>query len=141
MPAPVADDRPRDERLDDVLLRAGISKSSDDMQAQAAAGPTSPLSRIPKKGQELLEKFFGGGALVFGSAFLLAGIAVAVEAVCKITGNALPTPVDEVLVQYVEPALTPSLFILFFFSISLGLLKQLQLSTEDGGVLYTEDDD
>ena len=44
---------------------------------------TDPLSKIPKKGQELLERFFGGGALVFGSAFLISGIAVSVEALCK----------------------------------------------------------
>ena len=33
-----------------------------------------------------------------------------------------------------------SLLILFFFSISLGILKQLQLSTEGGGVLYAPTD-
>ena len=100
-----------------------------------------PLSKIPKAGQELLERFFGGGAIVFGTAFILSGIAVAVEAVCKVTGNPLPTVIDEALVQYVEPAMTPSILILFFFSISLGLLKQLQMSSEQGGVLYTEEDE
>ena len=68
-------------------------------------------------------------------------LAVAVEAICKVTGNPLPAAIDEALVQYVEPALTPSILILFFFSISLGLLKQLQLSSESGGVLYSEDED
>ena len=43
--------------------------------------------------------------------------------------------------QYVEPALTPSILILFGFSISLGVLKQLQLGSESTGVLYTESDD
>ena len=37
--------------------------------------------------------------------------------------------------------MTPSILILFGFSISLGLLKQLQLGSESAGVLYTEDDD
>ena len=55
-------------------------------------------------------------------------------------GVKLPTALDEAIVQYVEPALTPSILILFFFSISLGILKQLQLSSESTGVLYTEDD-
>ena len=164
--------RPSDSRLDQVLRDAGVTRSSDaaaDAAAQKAAGP---LSKIPQKGQELLERFFGGGAIVFGSAFLLSGISVAIEAVCKVTGNPLPTALDEVLVQYVEPAMTPSILILFGFSISLGLLKQarasphrhpnerlapainrrssaratprasqLQLSSEEGGVLYIEEDE
>jgi len=78
---------------------------------------------------------------VFGSAFLLSGLAVSIEAVCKVTGTPLPTPIDEALVQYVEPAMTPSILILFLFSISLGLLKQLQLGSESAGVLYLEDDE
>jgi len=135
-------DAPLDSRLDDVLRNAGIAPSSDQLQQAARpSDPTDVLSRIPQKGQVLLEQFFGGGAIIFGSAFLLSGIAVAVEAVCKITGNALPTAVDEALVQYVEPALTPSILILFFFSISLGVLKQLQLGNESAGVLYSEDDE
>lgn len=133
---------PLDARLDDVLRNAGLAPSSDQLQQAARpSDPTDVLSRIPQKGQVLLEQFFGGGALVFGSAFLLSGIAVSVEAVCKVTGNALPTALDEVLVQYVEPALTPSILILFFFSISLGILKQLQLGNESAGVLYSEDDE
>ena len=137
---------PIEDRLDDVLQKAGIARTQEDMpfaQPQSSGGinPADPLSSIPKKGQELLERFFGGGAIVFGTAFLLSGIAVAVEAICKVSGNPLPTALDEALVQYVEPALTPSILILFFFSISLGLLKQLQLSSESGGVLYSEDED
>jgi len=41
----------------------------------------------------------------------------------------------------VEPALTPSILILFGFSISLGLLKQLQMGSASAGVLYSEDDE
>jgi hypothetical protein len=111
-----------DRRLDEVLREAGVTRSS--MQAE-----------------ELLERFFGGGAIVFGSTFILSGIAVSVEAVCKVLDKPLPTAVDEVLVQYIEPCLTPSILILFFFSISLGLLKQLQLGSEQAGVLYVERDD
>jgi len=133
-------DAPLDTRLDQVLRDAGITRTVDDV-AEAARGPADPLSRIPKKGQELLERFFGGGAIVFGSAFLLSGLAVSVEAICKVLGTPLPTAIDQALVQYVEPALTPSILILFFFSISLGLLKQLQLGSETAGVLYSERDD
>jgi hypothetical protein len=140
-PAAATPGAPIDERLDDVLRRAGISSTDSSTLNSAPSGPTDPLSKIPKAGQELLERFFGGGALVFGSAFLLSGIAVAIEAICKVTGNPLPPTIDEALVQYVEPALTPSLLILFGFSISLGLLKQLQLGFEGSGVLYQEDDE
>jgi len=128
--------------------RAGIAKPGAEASRPppnvgrlAAPNPNDPLSRIPKAGQELLERFFGGGALVFGSAFILSGLAVAVEAIAKVLGNPLPTPIDEALVQYVEPALTPSILILFGFSISLGLLKQLQLGSESTGVLYREEDE
>ena len=131
---------PLESRLDDALRNAGVTRTAAQAQAEAQ-GPTDPLSKIPKQGQEILERFFGGGAIVFGSAFILSGIAVSVEAVCKVIGKPLPTALDEVLVQYVEPALTPSILILFGFSISLGLLKQLQLGSEQAGVLYLEDDD
>ena len=118
-PAAAPSDAPLDSRLDQVLRDAGITRTADDA-AEAARGPADPLSRIPKKGQELLERFFGGGAIVFGSAFLLSGLAVSVEAICKVLGTPLPTAIDQALIQYVEPALTPSVLILFFFSISLG---------------------
>ena len=125
--SPATSDAPLDDRLDDVLKRAGIAQTDQAARAaEAARGPQSPLSKIPVAGQELLEKFFGGGAIIFGSAFILAGIAVAVEACCKVAGVTLPTAVDEVIIQYVEPALTPSILILFGFSISLGVLKQVR---------------
>jgi len=58
-----------------------------------------------------------------------------------VLGTPLPAAVDSLLVDVVEPLLTPSILILFGFSISLGLLKQLQFSSESAGVLYREDDD
>ena len=127
-PATSTSDAPLDDRLDDVLKRAGIAQTDQTAAraAEAARGPESPLSKIPAAGQELLEKFFGGGAIIFGSAFIIAGIAVAVEACCKVAGVQLPTAVDEAIIQFVEPALTPSILILFGFSISLGVLKQVR---------------
>ena len=89
-----------DSRLDDVLAQAGITQT-DESLLDANRGPERPLSSIPLKGQELLEKFFGGGAIVFGSAFLLAGITVAFEAVCKVAKVDLPVAVDEAIVQYI----------------------------------------
>lgn len=135
-------DAPVEDRVAQVLRDAGMATDMDSgVSSDGPKQPADPLSRIPKKGQELLERFFAGGALTFGSIFLISGIAVSVEALCKVLGSPLPVAIDEALVQYVEPALTPSILILFFFSISLGLLKQLQLGSESAGVLYTEDDD
>lgn len=131
---------PVEERVASVLRNAGIMDT--DVAASAKPGqPPDPLSRIPKQGQELLERFFTSGAVLFGSIFLISGISVSVEAFCKVLGSPLPVAIDEVLVQYVEPALTPSVLILFAFSISLGILKQLQLGSASAGVLYTEEDD
>ena len=123
-PSSARPDAPLDRRLDDVLAAAGMMQS-DESLIEAKREPQSPLSSIPVKGQEVLERFFGGGALIFGSAFILAGIAVAFEAVCKVAKVELPVAVDEAIVQYIFPSLTPSILILFFFSISLGLLKQV----------------
>ena len=131
---------PRKDRIDAVLRGAGLSQS-DARGQQMQQTPDSPLSRIPEKGQELLERFFGAGALLFGGIFVTSGIGISIEALCKVTGNPLPVWLDEVLVQYIEPALTPSILILFAFSISLGLLKQLQMTAGSMGVLYQEDDD
>jgi len=130
----------REQRIEQVFRDAGMAPKEASAPTQPPT-PTDPLSAIPVKGQELLERVFAGGALLFGGIFISSGIAVAVEAVCKVLGKPLPVAVDEVLVQYVEPALTPSILILFFFSISLGVLKQLQLGSDTAGVLYREDDD
>ena len=78
-------------------------------------------------------KFFGTGALVFGGIFIAAGVGVSLEATCKILGYKLPVFLAEAIVQYVEPALTPSILILFGFSISLGLLKQVRRLLWRGG--------
>merc|ERR1719389_404250 len=66
--------QPDQQRIDDVLRAAGISRG--DGEAPRAAepdGPRSPLSSIPKKGQDLLERVFFGGAVVFGTIFLVSG--------------------------------------------------------------------
>ena len=121
-------DAPVEDRVAAVFRNAGISNSGLDSGALGSSSTpqnADPLSRIPKKGQELLERFFAGGALTFGTVFILSGIAVSAEALAKVLGNPLPVALDEILVQYVEPALTPSILILFGFSISLGLLKQV----------------
>lgn len=131
---------PRRQRLDAVLSNAGLSPS-DARGQQMQQAPDSPLSRIPEKGQELLERFFGGGALLFGGIFVTSGIGISIEALCKVTNKPLPVWLAEIIVQYVEPALTPSILTLFFFSISLGTLKQLQMTAGSMGVLYQEDDD
>uniref|UniRef100_A0A7S3TW81 Uncharacterized protein n=2 Tax=Choreotrichia TaxID=141411 RepID=A0A7S3TW81_9SPIT len=129
----------RAERVDSVLRERGILPTDSRPVGQDTS--LDPLARIPKKGQELLERFFGGGAILFGFIFIASGIAVSVEALCKVLDKPLPQFVDDFLVNTVEPILTPSILILFFFSISLGLLKQLQFSSESAGVLYREDDD
>ncbi|KAL3910150.1 MAG: hypothetical protein SGPRY_009163 [Prymnesium sp.] len=129
---------PVEDRVAEVLRSAGISDTGGFTSSPQSG---DPLSKIPKKGQELLERFFAGGAILFGCVFLASGIAVSVEALCKVLGSPLPEAVDAALIQYVEPALTPSILILFGFSISLGVLKQLQLSSASGGVLYTEEED
>jgi hypothetical protein len=127
----VNSDASLDDRLDSVLQRAGIASPASQSTAPpptlgrlSAPDPSDPLSRIPKAGQDALERFFGGGALVFGSAFILSGLAIAVESIAKVLGRPLPTALDELLVQYVEPALTPSILILFFFSVSLGRARR-----------------
>ena len=115
----------REERLDAVLRGAGFSQSDSAKVEAARPQDGSPLASIPVAGQELLEKFFGTGALVFGGIFIAAGVGVSLEATCKILDYKLPVFLAEAIVQYVEPALTPSILILFGFSISLGLLKQV----------------
>ncbi len=133
------------QRVDRVLRDAGISPTDDAPRetADGGAGPADPLARIPKRGQDLLEKVFSGGALASGGVLLVSGIGVGVEAVCKVGGDPIPLAIDEAIVQYVEPTLTPALLTVFFFSISLGVLKQLQFSSDAdvAGVLYREEAD
>lgn len=131
----------RAERVDSVLRARGITPSSDSVPQRKPDAPLDPLARIPKSGQALLERFFGGGAILTGTVFITSGIAVSVEALCKVLDKPLPAAFDDFLVNSVEPILTPSILTLFFFSISLGLLKQLQFSSESAGVLYREDED
>merc|ERR1719331_2833691 len=133
--------QPDQQRIDDVLRAAGISRGDGEApRAAEPGGPRSPLSIIPKKGQDLLERVFFGAAVVFGTIFLASGVAVSIEATCRILGSPLPDAVDELLTDYVFPLLTPSILALFASTVSLGVLKQLQLDSDSAGVLYSEDD-
>lgn len=78
--APAAREGSRDVRIDAALRNAGLSPSDGESLLPPSA-PTSldPLGRIPKKGQELLERFFSTGAVVTGGVFISAGLGVSVE--------------------------------------------------------------
>ena len=133
-----------EDRLDAVLKSAGLIKDWSATDATASSKDSaggSPLANIPPRGQELLERVFFSGAALFGSVFLLAGLALSAEATLSVLGSPLPDKVAAFVLDFVEPTMTPSILCLFFFSISLGVLKQLQLGSDTAGVLYTEDDD
>lgn len=96
-PALVDDDASVEERVARVLRESGLAPEGG--APAAASAPSDPLSRIPLKGQALLERFFAGGALTFGTIFLTAGILVSTEALAKVLGYDLPVAIDEALIQ------------------------------------------
>jgi len=53
--------------------------------------------------------------------FLVAGVAIMIEAGSKATGKALPEGLGEFVVDVVQPNFTPGLGVLLLFSVSLGV--------------------
>jgi hypothetical protein len=70
-------------------------------------------------------------------AFLVAGVFITIEAGSKATGNALPSGLDDFIVNVVEPNFTPLLGVLLGFSVSLGLFSAGQLGSKSS--VYREE--
>lgn len=84
-----------------------------------------------------IDRFLKAGVAICTVLFVLAGVAITVEAYSKTTGNALPEDIDNFIVQVVEPNFTPGLGILLGFSVSLGAFAAAQLSSSSS--TYRED--
>lgn len=95
------------------------------------------LQVIPDPILIFIDKFLKVGVAVCTFLFVLAGLAITVEAGSKATGNPLPKQVDDFVGNVVEPNFTPGLGVLLSFSVALGLFASLQLNS--AASTYRED--
>merc|ERR1719343_1758092 len=95
------------------------------------------LQIIPDPILIFIDKFLKAGVAVCTFVFILAGIAIMIEAGSKATNNPLPPQVDDFVTQVVEPNFTPGLGVLLSFSVALGLFASLQLNS--AASTYRED--
>eukprot|EP00612_Vaucheria_litorea_P005544 CAMPEP_0171462890 /NCGR_PEP_ID=MMETSP0945-20130129/6760_1 /TAXON_ID=109269 /ORGANISM="Vaucheria litorea, Strain CCMP2940" /LENGTH=193 /DNA_ID=CAMNT_0011989533 /DNA_START=108 /DNA_END=689 /DNA_ORIENTATION=+ len=94
------------------------------------------LDSIPTEMQGNIEKFLSLGAAVCLLFFISCGISLGFEAYAVASKNPMPKNIDNIVVNYLEPAFTPSLFVLLAFSSLLGVFKVSQLGKS--GVNYKE---
>jgi len=95
------------------------------------------LRIIPDPILIFIDTFLKGGIAVCTVLFLLAGVAITIEAGSKATKNPLPQQVDAFITNIVEPNFTPGLGVLLSFSIALGIFASLQLNS--AASTYRED--
>lgn len=95
------------------------------------------LQVIPDPILIFIDNFLKAGVAVCTFAFVLAGIAIAIEAGSKATGNPLPQGIDDFVANVVEPNFTPGLGVLLSFSVALGVFASLQLNS--AASTYRED--
>lgn len=95
------------------------------------------LQIIPDPILVFIDKFLKIGVAVCTILFVLAGLAITVEAGSKATENPLPPEVDAFISNVVEPNFTPGLGVLLSFSVGLGLFASLQLNS--AASTYRED--
>lgn len=95
------------------------------------------LQIIPDPILIFIDKFLKVGVAVCTVLFVLAGIAITIEAGSKATSNPLPQEVDDFITNVVEPNFTPGLGVLLSFSVGLGLFASLQLNS--AASTYRED--
>ena len=95
------------------------------------------LQVIPDPILVFIDKFLKVGVVVCTILFVLAGLAITVEAGSKATANPLPADVDAFIMNVVEPNFTPGLGVLLSFSVGLGLFASLQLNS--AASTYRED--
>lgn len=98
-------------------------------------GKNDPLRKIPRSGQETLEKIWFGGTLVFGAIFILTAVLQSSVALAKVfqlqdTAPEAFKSYDYFITKFINPIVTPSIVITFFNSASLGVLKTFQLQSE-----------
>ena len=95
------------------------------------------LQVIPDPILIFIDKFLKAGVAICTILFVMAGIAITVEAGSKATDNPLPAEVDAFISNVVEPNFTPGLGVLLSFSVALGLFASLQLNS--AASTYRED--
>lgn len=92
--------------------------------------PNDIFALIPAPIQIFIDRFLKAGVAVSTGAFVLAGLAITVEAWAAASKQPLPSNIDSLIVNYVEPNFTPGLLVLLGFSVSLGVFTAAQLGSE-----------
>lgn len=95
------------------------------------------MSIIPAPILIAIDRFLKLGTAVCTISFVLAGGFITIEAWSKVSDSPLPDNLDNFIVNTVEPAFTPGLFVLLGFSVSLGAFAALQLGSQ--GSTYKEE--
>ncbi|GMI40917.1 hypothetical protein TrCOL_g5615 [Triparma columacea] len=131
------------ERQDKILAeRFGMTPSASRKDVKAAAAkkaseaPNDIMAMIPAPVQIFIDRFLKAGVAVSTVVFVLAGVAITLEAYAAATHNPLPSSLDSFIVSVVEPNFTPGLLVLLGFSVSLGVFTAAQLGSD--GATYRE---
>jgi hypothetical protein len=95
------------------------------------------IQALPEPVLLFIDRFLKAGVAVCTTLFVLAGLAITVEAGSKATNNPLPENIDVFVTNVVEPNFTPGLLVLLGFSVSLGAFAALQLGSASS--TYRED--
>lgn len=122
---------------DQIFAKYGVQPAEQTAPKKAPERPPPALIElVPKSVQIGLERFFVVGIVVLLVIFVGIGLGITVEAFAAATQRPLPEDQRHLIADILEPAFTPVLVAGFVCSISLGILKTLQLTSRD--VQYSE---
>ena len=129
-----------EERLEEKQREQLIAqrKKLAELKAKADAGEDIDLiALIPGNVLQGIYFVLKLGIGITGTAFLLSGVGITIEAWSKASQSPLPENVDSFIVNVIEPYFTAELLVLLGFSISLGVLAALQLGSKSA--VYREE--
>jgi len=125
-----------EERLDqkqrDALAaqRKKLAEFRAKADAAAADDEFDLISLIPGDVLQAIYFVLKLGIGLTGTAFLLSGVGITIEAWSKASNSPLPENIDNFIVNIIEPNFTTELLVLLGCSISLGVLASLQLGSK-----------
>ncbi|KAJ1462542.1 hypothetical protein M885DRAFT_505461 [Pelagophyceae sp. CCMP2097] len=116
----------------DIFAKYGVKTTGPPKTPVEPVKPFEPLEIVPPNVQVGIEKALLGGVLAALFVFVMIGFAITAEAFAVSSKQPLPPDIQKLIVETLEPAFSPTLLFGLGCSVSLGLFKSLQLTSDSG---------
>ena len=122
--------------VEDVFRKYGLTENSKNFsQKNVKVSGERPfgeaaLAKIPTSILEKIDSFLLSATFLSLSLVILCGVEISLEALRIVFPDVIfLSGADEIATKFLSPTFTPALLIFFFFSVTFGLLKYAQISS------------